>query len=209
MVPGKKDCVFKKGIGRLKNSESLVMEKEEQLNDRLIAVNRVAKVVKGGRRFGFNALVAVGDAAGSVGLGMGKANDVSEAIRKAIENAKRNCVHVSIIDGTIPHPVIGRFGAGKVVLRPAGQGTGVIAGGPVRAVLELAGVHNILTKCIGTTNAHNVAKATLQGLIDLRSYNEFRRLRGLPVAQVHSEEAPKEQEQEQMSTTAEEHKKEG
>ncbi|MGD9201889.1 MAG: 30S ribosomal protein S5 [Chitinispirillia bacterium] len=157
------------------------MSKEENiLNDRLIAVNRVAKVVKGGRRFGFNALVVVGDGKGQVGLGMGKANDVSEAIRKGIENAKKNVQNISLVNGTIPHEILGRYGAGKIVLKPAAPGTGVIAGGPARAVLEVAGVHNILTKCLGTTNSHNVAKATIDGLTRIRSREQIRKLRQIP-----------------------------
>ena len=154
---------------------------DSKLTDRLIAVSRVAKVVKGGRRFGFNALVAVGDGAGSVGIGMGKANDVTDAIRKAVENAKKNVLSVSILDGTIPHEIIGRFGAAQILLKPAGPGTGVIAGGPARAVLELVGVRNILTKCIGTTNAHNVIKATMNGLTRLKTREQIRILRQLPV----------------------------
>lgn len=165
----------------MSNEEVISSNSENQLVDRLVAVSRVAKVVKGGRRFGFNAIVTVGDNNGTIGLGMGKANDVTEAIRKAVENAKKNLVTVSIVNGTIPHEIIGHFGAGKIILKPAAPGTGVIAGGPARAVLELAGVHNILTKCLGTTNAHNVVKATLDGLKRLKTKEQIRELRQIAV----------------------------
>ena len=170
------------------NKEETNVSGESQLTDRLVTVRRVAKVVKGGRRFGFSALVTVGDGNGKVGIGMGKANDVTEAIRKAVENAKKNTVVVNIVDGTIPHEIIGHFGAGNIVLKPAAPGTGVIAGGPARAVLELAGVKNILTKCIGTTNAHNVVKATIDGLTRLKTRAQVRRLRQIPEKQVASQE---------------------
>jgi small subunit ribosomal protein S5 len=166
----------------LSNEELLGGGGESQFSERLVAVSRVAKVVKGGRRFGFNALVAVGDGSGTVGIGMGKANDVSEAMRKAGENAKKNMHRVSIVEGTIPHDVVGHFGAGRIILKPAAPGTGVIAGGPARAVLELAGVRNILTKCLGTTNAHNVVKATLDGLKQLKTRDQIRTLRQIAVS---------------------------
>jgi small subunit ribosomal protein S5 len=165
----------------LKNEAMMTGEGESQLVDRLVAVSRVAKVVKGGRRFGFNAIVAVGDSNTHVGIGMGKANDVTEAIRKAVENAKKNIVTVSVVNQTIPHEVVGRFGAAKIILKPAAPGAGVIAGGPARAVLELAGIRNILTKCLKTTNPHNVVKATLDGLMQLRTKEQIRKLRQMPV----------------------------
>ena len=156
-----------------------VKASETELKEKLVNLNRVAKVTKGGRTFSFSAVVVVGDGKGTVGHGLGKARDVSEAIKKAVDDAKKNLVTVPLIKGTIPHAQKGKYGAGKVFLRPAAAGTGVIAGGAMRAVLESAGVQNVLAKSIGSSNPHNVIKATLNALGQLRSAKEIARQRGL------------------------------
>lgn len=156
---------------------------EHELKDQVVSIRRVTKVVKGGKNLSFSALVVVGDQAGRVGFGMGKAKEVPSAIRKGLEKAKKSMIVVPLIGSTIPHAVLGRFGAGQVLLKPAAEGTGVIAGGPVRAVMESAGIRNVVTKSLGSANPHNMVKATFEGLAQLRDAEEVSKRRGKPVEQ--------------------------
>lgn len=167
-----------------KKSNNRVKPVESEFKEKLVALNRVAKVTKGGRTFSFAAIVVVGDEKGSVGQGLGKARDVSEAISKAVDDAKKNLVRVPIYKGTIPHEQKGKYGAGKVLLKPASDGTGVIAGGAMRAVLEMVGIHNVLAKSTGSSNPHNIVKATIDALTKMRSPMEVAKQRSITTEKV-------------------------
>jgi len=169
---------------RAKKSQDRVKASETELKEKLVNLNRVAKVTKGGRTFSFAAIVVVGDGNGTIGHGLGKARDVSESIAKAVDDAKKNLIKVPIINGTIPHEQKGKYGAGRVFIKPAADGTGVIAGGAMRAVLESAGVQNVLAKSMGSSNPHNVVKATVDALAKLRSPKDIARLRGIKLSKL-------------------------
>ena len=158
--------------------EQQQMQQDSGYIEKIVSLNRVAKVVKGGRRFSFSALIVVGDGKGNVGFGLGKAQEVPEALRKATERARKTMVHVPLVEGTLPYEVLGRFGAGRVLMKPASRGTGIIAGGAVRAVMEAVGVTDVLAKAIGTNNPHNVLRAAVAGLSSLRSAEEVSEVRG-------------------------------
>ncbi len=170
----------------MSNKTSRVKPADSELKEKLVTLNRVAKVTKGGRTFSFSAIVVVGDGNGTVGHGLGKARDVSESIAKAVDDAKKNLVVVPIIKGTIPHDQKGKYGAGKVLIKPASEGTGVIAGGAMRAVLESAGIHNVLAKSQGSSNPHNVVKATIDALSKLRNPYDIARERGISMEKLYN-----------------------